>query len=91
MNDPRWRRIEELFHEVSGLPPEKRSDFLDRICAGDPALRREVVSLLESMEAAGAFMASPVVSQGLKLVAGSYQETFGSRSCGRRWIYGSAR
>ena len=42
----RWRRIEEVFQAAVKLPPDRRAAFLDRECAGDPGLRREVESLL---------------------------------------------
>jgi serine/threonine protein kinase/Tfp pilus assembly protein PilF len=46
MNDERWRRIEQLFHEVADLAPGLRAEFLARACAGDDELRRQVESLL---------------------------------------------
>jgi serine/threonine protein kinase/Tol biopolymer transport system component len=46
MNDERWRQVEDLFHEAAGLEPAERAVFLERACAGDGELRREVESLL---------------------------------------------
>ena len=46
MSDDRWRRVEDLFHEAAELEPAERRAFLDRTCAGDPGLLREVESLL---------------------------------------------
>ena len=46
MSDDRWRRIEDLFHQVADLAPAERAAFLDRACAGDQGLRHEVESLL---------------------------------------------
>ena len=46
MSDSRWQRIEEIFHQAVDLPPGARSAFLDKICAGDASLRKEVESLL---------------------------------------------
>ena len=40
-------RIEAVFHEALELPATDRRAFLDRVCAGDPDLLREVESLLE--------------------------------------------
>jgi len=48
----RWERVEEIFHEALAQPPESLDEWLDRTCAGDSALRSEVVSLLESDSAA---------------------------------------
>jgi len=42
----RLREIEALFHEARERTPAERDAFLARACAGDPALRREVESLL---------------------------------------------
>jgi eukaryotic-like serine/threonine-protein kinase len=42
----RLREIEELFHEARERPPATREAFLEGACASDPALRREVESLL---------------------------------------------
>src|SRR5262245_52779551 len=43
----RFKRIMALFQAVMDLPAEQRETFLDRECAGDPALRAEVTALLE--------------------------------------------
>jgi tetratricopeptide (TPR) repeat protein/class 3 adenylate cyclase len=52
--DPgRWRRVQELFSGALGLPAGERPTFLDRECAGDDALHREVASLLASHERPG--------------------------------------
>lgn len=49
MNEERWGRIEEIFHEVSEAPPEERLHLLDQRCGGDFELRRNVDSLLEAV------------------------------------------
>ncbi|MEM1177919.1 MAG: serine/threonine-protein kinase [Acidobacteriota bacterium] len=46
MNPERWRRIEELFEQASGLEPPERGPVLDRECAGDDVLRGEVDEML---------------------------------------------
>lgn len=46
MGDPRWARVEELFHQAADLSPAQRAEFLERACAGDSDLRREVEGLL---------------------------------------------
>lgn len=45
-----WERIETLFPDLLALPPERRAAFLDRHCAGDPATRAELESLLASSQ-----------------------------------------
>ena len=39
-------KLQELFAAALESAPEERSQFLDRACQGDPALRRELVELL---------------------------------------------
>ncbi|HZW09824.1 MAG TPA: protein kinase [Phycisphaerales bacterium] len=40
------RRAREVFHGAAELPRERRAAYLEEQCAGDPALRAEVESLL---------------------------------------------
>ena len=56
----RWRRIESLFHEALGKSAEERSSLLDQACSSDPALRREVESLLAHESLASGFLESGV-------------------------------
>src|ERR1041385_4666927 len=56
----RWRRIESLFHEALGKSAEERSSLLDQACSSDPALRREVESLLAHESLASRFLESGV-------------------------------
>src|SRR5215210_1943489 len=46
----RWRRIEPIFQAALDLVPDERAAFLDRACAGDETLRREVESLIAYQE-----------------------------------------
>ncbi len=56
-----WEKITEIYHSALELETRERSAFLDKACAGDDALRREVESLLEAEAAAGNFIARPAV------------------------------
>ncbi|MGH9836551.1 MAG: protein kinase domain-containing protein, partial [Blastocatellia bacterium] len=56
MSPERWQQIERLYHDALKLAPEHRLAFLDRACAGDDELRREVESLLASHDEAGTFI-----------------------------------
>src|SRR6266850_1200500 len=59
--DPdRWPVIAPILAEALDLPPEQRAPFLDRACAGDSALRREIEELLRADERAGDFLGAPV-------------------------------
>jgi serine/threonine protein kinase len=44
----RWKLIQDIFQAAAELPASKRSEYLDRVCAGDEELRSEVASLLEN-------------------------------------------
>ncbi|HRQ73856.1 MAG TPA: hypothetical protein PLU35_12590, partial [Phycisphaerales bacterium] len=52
-------RIRDLLAHAVLLPQAERSRFLERECTGDEALLAEVRSLLEAIESAGGFLASP--------------------------------
>ncbi len=54
-----WARVKALFLDTLDRPPAERDAFLAQACAGDPALRAEVQSLLDHDEAAGSFCESP--------------------------------
>jgi serine/threonine protein kinase/Tfp pilus assembly protein PilF len=61
MDPERWRRIEQLYHSVLRVGPEKRSGLLDHLCSGsgDSELRQEVESLLGYHTEAQGFMETP--------------------------------
>lgn len=46
MSDPRWIRVEELFHRAMGLPPVNRRPFLEQQCGGEPRILDAVLKLL---------------------------------------------
>jgi non-specific serine/threonine protein kinase len=52
----RWHEIESLYHSAREQKPEARQAYLERACAGDDALRREVESLLGHDELAASFL-----------------------------------
>jgi tetratricopeptide (TPR) repeat protein len=43
----RFQRAMDLFQQACDLPPEARAALLDRECAGDPELRRDVEALVK--------------------------------------------
>ena len=47
MDAERWKRINTLFHAALERDPGGREAFIDAACTGDPALRAEVLSLLQ--------------------------------------------
>jgi serine/threonine-protein kinase len=68
----RWDRVGEVFEAALDLPTAERETFLDEACAGDPALRAEVESLLAVQPAAEASF------QGLAAAAGPVLGTLGA-------------
>lgn len=62
MTPDRWQRVQEVLAEATELDAASRSAFLDEACRGDPELRKEVESLLSSLETASAgFLESPAI------------------------------
>jgi TolB-like protein/Tfp pilus assembly protein PilF len=68
MTPERWRQIEELCHAALARPEAERGPFLEKACAGDPALRHEVASLLAHQDA-GSFMESPALEAAARALA----------------------
>src|SRR5215831_5340768 len=61
MDTDRWKQVDSLLQAALQRPPEDRSDFLRRACAGDAELEWEVRSLLASQQAAGSFLEHPAI------------------------------
>ena len=79
MTPERWQQIRGVFDEAVGLQPPERSVFLNRACAADAELRREVDSLLLSDHQAGAgFLNTPAVDLAPR-VGGSVPSRVGRR------------
>ena len=56
-------RDDEIFGEAIDLPVADRAAFLDRACAGDPALRARVAALLTGHETADDFLQDSAVAR----------------------------
>lgn len=61
MNGPSQDRVRDVFVEVVAKPPEARPALLDRLCAGDAALRREVESLMAAADKDASFLSGSAV------------------------------
>ena len=79
MTPERYRQIGELYHAALELDEEKRAAFLERACAHDEGLRREVESLVSSDQQAGNFIATPA----LAVAAGLFAEDGADALAGR--------
>ena len=67
MDADRWRRVEELYHAATALPPAERSRFLADRCPADAALRAEVESLLAY--GGSGFIEAPALHVAARLLA----------------------
>ena len=54
-----WQRVKQILEPALELDRASRSAFVERACAGDERLRREVESLLAREEQAEGFLESP--------------------------------
>jgi serine/threonine protein kinase/Flp pilus assembly protein TadD len=61
LNRGQWQQVQAVFQQVLDLTAAERGAFLDRACAGDPDLRREVEALLDADREADGFMVRPGV------------------------------
>ncbi|NBC18450.1 MAG: protein kinase, partial [Bacteroidetes bacterium] len=59
MTPSSWDRVNALLDAVLTLPAHQRETYLQRECADDPALRREVRSLLRAHDQADTFLSTP--------------------------------
>lgn len=58
--DESWNRAKRIFADAIKVAPADRLSFLDKACSDDAEMRREVESLLNSLDDAGNFMEQPV-------------------------------
>jgi len=61
MEPERWHRVDNILQAALGLNPAERSLFVDSACAGDEALRDEVISLLSLDEEGLSIIDSPAL------------------------------
>jgi eukaryotic-like serine/threonine-protein kinase len=64
MTTESWNRIEEVFHRAIERPPARRARFVQRACAGELSVLREVESLLAQYEADPSYLEQPVFALG---------------------------
>jgi hypothetical protein len=63
----RWQRVEELYHAAHARPIGERAEYLAEACPEDPALRRQVESLLNEQSDDG-FLAAPSLETASALI-----------------------
>src|SRR5262245_21344157 len=69
MKQEEWNQIDELLQAALNEAPGDRAAFLDRVCAGKEAVRREVESLLAHAEQARTFLEEPRAEVAAELLA----------------------
>ncbi|MGD0049018.1 MAG: protein kinase [Bryobacteraceae bacterium] len=74
MDSDRWKQVDSLLQLVLERPAEERDAFLQRACAGDVALEREVRSLLTSQQQAGSFLESPAIEEAARALGRQQSE-----------------
>lgn len=70
MTPEKFKRVDELFNEVRGMPSESRGRFLAHACGDDAELRREVESLLGFDDRPQTYLKTPAIKAGLHLTMG---------------------
>ena len=71
VNPQHWQQVKEVFEGALERHGAERAEYLERVCAGDLALREEVESLLRSYREAGSsFMESPAIAAAAHSLAG---------------------
>jgi serine/threonine protein kinase len=76
LSSPEWTEIRRIFEAVLERPPAERVAFLDAACAGDPAVRAEVASLLEAHDGAGEFIEAPAAQVAAHLLTDLQPDLF---------------
>ena len=71
MTEARRRQIEETVLALLGVEGVERAAQLDRACAGDSELRREVESMLAQESRANRFLETPAIAAAAGALAGS--------------------
>ncbi len=67
---PDWAHLKVVLQRALEEPPEVRPALLDRACAGDDDLRREVESLLAAHDEAQGFLSRPAAESGVPIGEG---------------------
>ncbi|MEW6213135.1 MAG: hypothetical protein AB1631_32860, partial [Acidobacteriota bacterium] len=71
MKPERWKQIDEILEAAIDLGPARRDAFLDRACAGDEELRKEIESLLAAHDRATGFINTSPAGAAIELIESS--------------------
>jgi len=75
MDRPLWERIQEIYYSTLPVAELERGAFVNKACASDPFLVREVTSLLEADKSTGDFLEPPIFELGLKIISSNDART----------------
>jgi eukaryotic-like serine/threonine-protein kinase len=67
----RFRRIDTVFDAAVDLPPDAQAAYVERECAGDAALRGEVLELLRAYHRSDSVLESPAAALAAPLLGGA--------------------
>jgi serine/threonine protein kinase/tetratricopeptide (TPR) repeat protein len=79
MDPQHWQKLDDLFGAAVALEPPRRAAFIEAACAGDDALRGELLSLLAQHTRAEDFFRNPTAAVG-ELAAGLFAPSPGGPS-----------
>jgi len=82
MKPERWEQLDQLFHTALEQAPDQRAAFLDKVCAGDESLRRQVEALLGAHERAGSFIQQPAFEVEARLLANDQPDSVVGQTLG---------
>jgi serine/threonine protein kinase/Tol biopolymer transport system component len=88
MTPERWQRVDEIFQAAIEMKAEERPAFVERACAGDEELRREVDSLITADEQGLSFVDDPAFEVAAGLLATGEPELAEGQSFGHYEIVG---
>jgi serine/threonine protein kinase len=83
MNPKRWQQASRILELALERDPDRRSAYLDEVCADDDGLRQEVESLLAASERAGSLLDSPAMEMAAQLFVRDSAESMLGQSIGR--------
>jgi len=81
MDRRRWEEIERLLDLALDLQPGERDAFLDTACAGDAALREQLLALLRADAQAGEFLHTPALDAE-PLVSALFEDSLAGKQVG---------
>jgi len=86
MKPEQWQEINRLFHSALEREPGQRAAFLDRACAGDESLRKEVEAFIAAHDQAGSFIEAPAFAIAGKMIRDDQGQSLVGHSFGHYGI-----